>query len=59
MLNNFVSCELFFNKRSGIDPCGKCINIIGGHAWRHFIMACSKLEAIAIYAVKQAFGHDI
>jgi hypothetical protein len=24
-----------------------------------FFMACSKLEAIAIYVVKQACGHDI
>ena len=47
-LNNFnVNCN-FFTKLSGIDPCEKCINIPGGHAWLHFFMACSKLEAIAI-----------
>ena len=31
----------------------------GGHAWRHFFMACSKLEAMAIYVVKQACGNEI
>ena len=30
----------------------------GGHAWRHVFMACSKLEAMAIYLVKQACGND-
>jgi hypothetical protein len=58
-LNNFVSCNFFSTKLSGIDPCKKCINILGGHVWRHFIMACSKLEAMAIYEVKQACGNDI
>ena len=48
-----------FTKLSGIDPCKKCINILGGHAWRNFSMACSKLEAMAIYVVKQAGGNDI
>ena len=33
-------------------------NIPGGHAWLHFFMACSKLEAKAIYQVKQACGND-
>ena len=47
-----------FTKLSGIDPCEKRINIQGGHAWRHFFMACSKLEAMAIYLVKQACGID-
>jgi hypothetical protein len=58
-LNNFVNCDLFFTKLSGIDPCEKCINILGGHAWRDFFMACSKLEAMAIYVVKQACGNEI
>ena len=57
-LNNFVSCNFFSTKLSGIDPCKKCINILGGHVWRHFIMACSKLEAMAIYVVNQACGND-
>ena len=30
----------------------------GGHAWRHVFVACSKLEAMAIYLVKQACGND-
>ena len=29
-----------------------------GHAWRQVFMACSKLEAMAIYLVKQACGND-
>ena len=58
-LNNFVSCEFFFTKLSGIDPCEKCINRINGHAWRHFFMACSKLEAMAIYVVKSTNANDI
>ena len=32
---------------------------LDGHAWRHFFMAYSKLEAMAIYVVKQACGNDI
>ena len=59
MLNNFVSCDLFFTKLSGIDSCEKCINILGGHALRNFFMACSKLEAMAIYVIDQACGNDI
>ena len=60
MLNNFVNFELFFTKLSGIDPYEKRIDYLGGHAWGHvFIMACSELEAMAIYLVKQAFGNDI
>ena len=47
-----------FTKLSGIDPCEKRINIPGGHAWQHFFMACNKLEAMAIYLVKQACGND-
>ena len=58
-MNNFVNFEVFFTKLLGIDPCEKRINILGGHAWRHFFMACSKLEAMAIYVVKQACGNDI
>ena len=58
MLNNFVNLNLLYTKLSGIDLCEKCINIPGGHAWRHFFMACSKLEAMAIYLVKQACGND-
>ena len=59
MLNNFVSSELLFTKRSGIHPYEKCIKYPGGHAWRHVFMASSKLEAMAIYLVKQACGNDI
>ena len=59
MLNNFVNFDFFFIKLPGIDPCEKCINIPGGHAWRNFFMACSKHEAMAIYVVKQACGNDI
>ena len=59
MLNNFVDFEKKITKHSGIDPCEKGINIPGGHAWRYFFMTCSKLEAMAIYLVKQACGNDI
>ena len=41
-----------------MGPCEKRINIPGGHACRHFFMACSKLEAMAIYLVKQACVND-
>jgi hypothetical protein len=37
----------------------KRIDYLGGHAWGHVFMACSKLEAMAIYLVKQACGNDI
>ena len=37
----------------------KRIDMLGGHAWRHIFIACSKLEAMAIYLVKQACGNDI
>ena len=57
-LNNFVNFELFFTKLSGIDPYEKRIDYPGGHAWGHVFMACSKLEAMAIYLVKQACGND-
>ncbi len=59
MLNNFVNFELFFTKLSGIDPHEKRIDYQGGHAWGHVFMACSKLEAVPIYLVKQACGNDI
>ena len=46
-----------------LKPCPfytlKRKNIIGGHAWRNFFIVRSKLEAFAIYVVKQACGHDI
>ena len=58
-VHNFVNFVLFFTKRLGIDPCEKCINRLNGHAWRHFFMACSKLEATAIYVVKSANANDI
>ena len=48
MLNNFVNFELFFAKLSGIDPYEKRIDYLGGHAWGHVFLACSKLEAMAI-----------
>ena len=54
MLNNFVTFVLLFSKLLRIDPCEKCINISGGHAF----MASSKLEAMVTYLVKQAFGSD-
>ena len=57
-LNNFVNFELFFAKLSGIDLYEKRIDYLGGHAWGHVFMACSKLEAMAIYLVKQACGND-
>ena len=59
MLNNFANFDFLFTKLLGIDPCEERINIPGGHAWRHvIIMACSKLEVMAIYLVKQAYGND-
>ena len=59
MLNNFVNFKLFFTKLSGIDPYEKRIDSPGGHALAHVFMTCSKLEAMAIYLVKQALGNDI
>ena len=58
-MNNFVNLIFFSTKLSGIDPYKKCINILNGHAWRHFFMACSKLEAMVIYVVKSANANDI
>jgi hypothetical protein len=58
-LNNFDNFNSFFTKLSEIDPCEKCIDMLGGHAWQHISMACSKLEAMAIYVVKQACGNEI
>ena len=46
-------------KISGIEPCEKRITIPGGHALQHSFTACTKLEAMAIYLVKQACGNDI
>ena len=40
---NFMNCELFITKLSGIDPYEK--KNIGGHDWRKFCMICSKLVA--------------
>ena len=37
----------------------KRIDYLGGQAWGHVFMACSKFEAMAIYLVKQAGGNDI
>jgi hypothetical protein len=44
--------NFFFTKLLWIDPCKKCINKLGGHAWQNYFLACSKLEAMAIYVVK-------
>ena len=41
-----------------MDPCVKRITLVGGHAYQH-LMACSKLEAMAIYVVNQACGNDV
>ena len=57
-LNNFFNFELFFTKLSGIDPYEKRIDYQRRHAWGHVFMTCSKLEAMAIYLVKQACGND-
>ena len=43
----------------GLIPVKKHNNILGGRVWRHFFMACSKLEAMSIYVVKQACGYVI
>ena len=37
----------------------KSIDMLGGNAWRHISMACSKLGAMVIYVVKQACGNEI
>ena len=58
-LNNFVNFNFFFIKLSEIHPCQKRIDMLGGHAWRYILMACSKLGAMAIYVVKQACGNEI
>ena len=50
---------MFFTKLSGIDSYEKHIDYPGGHAWGHVFMTCSKLEAMAIYLVKQAGGNAI
>ena len=56
--NKLVTFDFLFTKLSAIDPCEKHINIPGGHACRQFFMACSKLEAMAIYLVKLAFVYN-
>ena len=48
-LNNFVNFDFFSTKHSGIDPYEKRIDYPGGQPWGHVFMACSKLEAMAIY----------
>ena len=58
MLNTFDNFELLFTKHLGTDPYEKRIDYPGGHAWGRVFMACSKLEAKAIYLVKQACGND-
>ena len=42
-----------FMKLSGIDPCGK----VGMHS--NIFLVCSKLEAMAFYAVHWACENDI
>ena len=59
MLNNFDNFDFFSTKLSEIDPCEKRIDMLGGRAWRHISMACSKLGAMAIYVIKQACGNEI
>ena len=49
MLNNFVNFDFSFTKLSGSYPCEKRMIPDGT-----FFMACSKLEAMTIYLVKQA-----
>ena len=56
-LNNFVNFDFFSHKLSGIDRYEKRIDYPGGHAWGHVFMACSKLEAMVIYLIKQACGN--
>ena len=58
-LNNFANSIFFFTKLSRIDPCEKCVNILGGQHWRNFLMACSNLVTMAIYVVKQAWCNEI
>ena len=47
------------NATSPWGDCRKRIDMLGGHSWRSFFMACSKLEAMAIYVVKQACDNEI
>ena len=55
MLNNFVNFYFLLTKLSAIDPFMKnAINSQVGMLGE----ACSKLEAMAIYLVKQACGND-
>ena len=57
MYNNFVNFELFFNKLLGIDLYKKRNQIPVGHAQQYVFKACSKLEAMVIYLIKQACGN--
>ena len=59
MFNKFVNFDFFFTKLLGIDPCEKRINSLWWACLTTFFMACSRLEAMAIYVVKQACGNDI
>ena len=54
-----VNFKFIFTKLSGIDTCEKGNNILSGHAYRHLFMACSKLEAMAIYVVNQTCRNEI
>jgi hypothetical protein len=53
-LNNFVNFKLLLSKLSGIDPYERHIDYPGGNEWGYVFMTFSKLEAMAIYLVKQA-----
>ena len=53
-----VNFNFFLTKLSGIDAYEKSIDYSGGHAWGHVFMACSKLEAMFNYLVKQACVND-
>ena len=44
MLNNFVNFDTLTKQ--------------GGHAWRYVFLACSKLETMGIYLLKQACGNE-
>jgi hypothetical protein len=44
MLNNFVIFYFFSTKLSGINSCGKRIDMLGGHAWRHFLWLVANLK---------------
>ena len=53
---NFVNCDFFFTKLSGID-CRKSYNsMIGGLTWLNLFMVCGKLVAMTIYKLKGLVG---